>query len=302
MRTASEFGDGVAFVEGEYVPVAEARISFFDQAVMMSDATYDVVHVWNGKFFRLEAHLDRFERSCAKMRFKLPYERDEIAEIVTECVRRSGLRNAFVEMACTRGVAEPGTRDIDAYTNKFIAFAVPFIDLATPETQEHGMHLFISSVERTSPKSIDPTIKNYSRLDFITAEFETKEKGADRALLLDADGHVTEGHGYNIFALCDGTLMTPAEGVLEGITRQTVLELCAETNVKAETGYFTADQIRGADEALITSTAGGIIPVTKLDGKPIGDGHPGPLTLRLRDLYWTKHDDPKWATPIDYDA
>jgi branched-chain amino acid aminotransferase len=302
MRTASEMGDGVAFVDGEYVPVADAKISFFDQAVMMSDATYDVVGVCNGSFFRLEDHLERFERSMAKLRLKLPYDRAGIAGILTECVRRGGLKDAFVEMACTRGVATPGTRDLGAFTNKFVAFAVPYINLATPEIEDRGMHLFVSSVERTSPKSIDPTIKNYSRLDFITAEFETKERGADRALLLDADGHVTEGHGYNIFALCGGTLMTPAQGVLEGITRKTVLELCEETNVKAEAGDFTADQLRGADEAMITSTAGGIIPVTKVDGRPIGDGHVGPLTTRLRDLYWAKHDDPEYATPIDYDA
>ena len=220
MRTASEMGDGVAFVDGEYVPVADAKISFFDQAVMMSDATYDVVGVCNGSFFRLEDHLERFERSMAKLRLKLPYDRAGIAGILTECVRRGGLKDAFVEMACTRGVATPGTRDLGAFTNKFVAFAVPYINLATPEIEDRGMHLFVSSVERTSPKSIDPTIKNYSRLDFITAEFETKERGADRALLLDADGHVTEGHGYNIFALCGGTLMTPAQGVLEGITRK----------------------------------------------------------------------------------
>ena len=302
MTTATELSDGVAFTEGEYRPVAEAKISFFDQAVMTSDATYDVVHVWNGSFFRLEDHLERFEQSCNKMRLKPPYDRAGVAEILTECVRRSGLRNAFVEMACTRGVATPGTRDLDAFTNQLVAFAVPYIDLATPEQKERGLHVFVSSVERTSPKSVDPTIKNYSRLDFILAELETKERGADRALLLDADGYVTEGHGYNIFALCGGTLMTPVAGVLEGITRRTVLELCAETNVEAQTGLFTADQLRGADEVLITSTAGGIMPVTMVDGRPVGDGHPGPLTLRLQDLYWAKHDDPEYATPIEYAA
>ena len=298
----TELGGGVAFLEGEYRPVAEARISFFDQAVMTSDATYDVVHVWNGSFFRLEDHLDRFERSCEKMRLKPPCNRAEVAEILTECVRRSGLRKAFVEMACTRGAAAPGTRDLGAYSNQFVAFAVPYINLATPEQEAHGLHLFVSSVERTSPRSIDPTIKNYSRLDFILAELETRERGADRALLLDEDGYVTEGHGYNVFALSGGTLMTPAAGVLEGITRRTVLELCAETNVEAEACFFTAEQLRGADEVLITSTAGGIIPVTKVDGRPVGDGHPGPLTLRLRDLYWARHDDPEYAIPIEYRA
>lgn len=301
-RTFSSPGDGIAFVDGDYIPVSEAKISIFDQAVMMSDATYDVVGVWKGKFFRLGDHLERFEQSAAKLRLKLPHDRDEMTEILSECVRRGNLRDAFVEMICTRGVAPPGERDFDAFTNKFFAFAVPYINIATPEQDARGMHLHVSSVERTSTRSVDPTIKNYSRLDFIAAELETKNKGADRALLLDEDGHVTEGHGYNIFALCGGVLMTPQNGVLEGVTRKTVLELCKETNIKAEPGLFTAEQLRSADEALVTSTAGGVIPVTKIDDQPVGDGQPGPLTMRLRDLYWAMHDDPEYNTAIDYAA
>lgn len=298
----SGMSEGVAFVDGEYGPVADAKISIFDQAVMMSDATYDVVAAWRGSFFRLDDHLDRFEQSAAKLRLKLPYGRDEIAGILAECVRRGGLSDAFVEMICTRGVAPPGRRDFDAFTNRFFAFAVPYINIATPEQDQRGFHLQISSVERTSPRSIDPTIKNYSRLDFIRAELETKQKGADRALLLDADGYVTEGHGYNIFAFLDGVLVTPKSGVLEGITRQTVLELCQESNVRAEKAPITAQELRAASEAFVTSTAGGVIPVTRLDGRAVGDGAPGPLTVRLRERYWAIHDDPRYATPIDYSS
>ena len=296
----SGMNEGVAFVDGEYGPVADAKISIFDQAVMMSDAIYDVVAAWRGSFFRLDDHLDRFEQSATKLRLKLPLGREEIAGILAECVRRGGLRDAFVEMICTRGVAPPGKRDFDAFSNRFFAFAVPYINIATPEQVKRGFHLQISSIERTSPRSIDPTIKNYSRLDFIRAELETRQKGADRALLLDEDGYVTEGHGYNVFALRDGVLVTPKSGVLEGITRRTVLELCKETNVKAEEGLLTAEQLRAADEAFVTSTAGGVIPVTRIDGRAVGDGQPGPLTIRLRDLYWAIYDDPRYATPIDY--
>lgn len=295
-------GEGIAFIDGDYVPVAEARISLFDQAVMMSDATYDVVAAWRGAFFRLADHLDRFERSAAKLRLTLPVGRDDIAAVLAECVRRAGLRDAFVEMIVTRGIAPPGKRDFAAFTNRFMAFAVPYITIATPEQARRGLNLHISTVERTSVRSIDPTVKNYSRLDFIRAELETQAKGADRALLLDEDGHVTEGHAYNIFALSGGVLMTPASGVLEGITRKTVLELCRETNVQAKECRFTADQLRGASEAFATSTAGGVVPITRVDDRPLGDGQPGPLTQRLGDLYWAIHDDPRYATPIDYAA
>lgn len=292
--------EGLAFIQGEYCPISEAKIPILDQAVMTSDATYDAVHVWNGAFFRLDDHLDRLERSTKKLRLETPYPRDELVQIMMELVRRSGLRDAFLEVIVTRGTARPGVRDIDLFTNQLYAFVMPYFDFCTPEQRERGLHLQISSVERTSIRSVDPTIKNFSRLDFIRAELETKDKGADRAVLLDEDGNVTEGHGYNLFALCGGTLITPASGVLEGISRRTVLDLCRETNLKAEEGAFTADQLYAADEALITSTAGGVMPVTRIDDRPIGDGEPGPVTKRLFDLYWAKHNDPKYATPVDY--
>lgn len=298
----TDLSEGMAFIQGEYCPIAEAKIPILDQAVMTSDGTYDALHVWNGAFFRLDDHLDRLERSTQRLRLKIPYEREALVGILMELVRRSGMRDCFLEIIVSRGVARPAVRDIDLYTNQLYTFVLPYFDFATPTQRERGLHLQISSVERTSTRSNDSTIKNFSRLDFILAELETKDKGADRALLLDEDGHVTEGHGYNLFALCGGTLLTPASGVLEGISRRTVLELCKETNLKAEECAFIADQLYAADEVLITSSAGGVIPVTRVDDKSIGGGQPGPVTQRLHDMYWAMHDDPKYATPVDYAA
>ena len=120
-------------------------------------------------------------------------------------------------------------------------------------------------------------------------------------LLLDHEGNLTEGPSVNVFALFGGKLVSPERGVLEGMTRQTVMELCAETNVKAEFGNIKPDDLRAADEAFLTSSAGGIMPVTKVDDKVIGNGSPGPLTLRLKDLYWALHDEPKYSAPVAYD-
>ena len=162
--------------------------------------------------------------------------------------------------------------------------------------------MIISDVVRIPPASVDPTIKNFNRLDFSQSLFQAYDRGAEYALLLDTDGFVTEGLGYNIFARMGERLISPDSGVLEGVTRRTVLEMARETNLKAELGKITADEMRGADEIFMATTAGGITPVTELDGKPVGDGGAGPLTERLRDMYWAWHGKPELRTEIDYDA
>lgn len=297
-----DLSDGVAFVGGAFVPKADARISIFDLGFLLSDCTYDVVHVWDGAFFRLEQHLDRFEASAAKLHMDLPYSRDEIREIATECVRRSGLRDSFVELIATRGQPADGRRDLRLCRNNFIAYAIPFVWLVPEEQALDGVAMIVSDVMRIPPQSVDPTIKNFNRLDFSQSLFEAYDKGADYALLLDADGYVTEGLGYNIFALRGGRLVSPGAGVLEGVTRSTVLEMARETNLDAGLDRITADDLRQSDEIFMATTAGGITPVTTLDDAPVGDGRPGPVTERLREMYWDWHKKREFLTPIDYDA
>ena len=149
-------------------------------------------------------------------------------------------------------------------------------------------------------ESVDPTVKNYHWLDLVAGMFEAYDRGGENVVLTDHAGNVTEGPGFNIFAVKGGRAATAGRGVLQGITRQTAIELCAELQIPVDTGTVTADALRGADEIFLTSTAGGIMPVTRIDGEAIGDGRPGPLTGRLTELYWAKHDDPAWATPVDY--
>ncbi|MFO0997827.1 MAG: aminotransferase class IV [Alphaproteobacteria bacterium] len=298
VEAATDFGSGAAYVNGEFVPVADATISILDFGVTRSDCTYDVVHVWKGRFFRLDRHLDRFLRSIEKLRMTLPFDRAGLEDVLHKCVALTGLEDSYVNMTCTRGRPLPGSRDPRSAKNNFYCFAVPFVWLATLEEQRRGLSMHISSIPRIPPDSIDPTIKNYNRLDFQMSLIEACEAGAEFVVLRDFEGNITEGLGYNVFALHGGKWTTPSKGVLEGITRQTVLDLCRELNVSVETGVLTERALRGADEILVTSTAGGIMPVVKLDGKAIGDGAPGPVTTRLQQLYWAKHADPAWSTPV----
>lgn len=295
------YAKGAAYVDGRFVPVSEARVPILDWGFLRSDATYDVVHVWRGSFFRLEDHLERFERGMAKLHMSLSHDRAGIREVLTQCVRRSGLRDAYAEVVCTRGVPPPGSRDPRECENRLYAFAVPFVWISPPENQERGLHAAISRVRRIAPESVDPTVKNYHWLDLVSGLYEAYDRGGETVILTDRDGNVVEGPGFNVFAVKGGTISTPSRGVLEGITRRTVIELAAEQGIPLEAREVPAGEVRSADEVFVTSTAGGIMPVTTVDGSPIDDGRPGPVTLSLREAYWKLHEDPRFTTPIGYD-
>lgn len=292
--------EGVAFIDGDYRPLRDARISVLDFGFTRSDCAFDTLKVWDGRYFRRDLHIDRFLTSCETLRLAPPVTREELAGILDECVRRSGLRRALVKPVCTRGVPAPGSRDPRDATPNFFAYAQPYSDTIKKDVQDRGLDLIVASAPRISPDAVDPRIKNYSRLDFVAGLFEAFDRGGDNVLLPDEDGNVTEGPGFNVFVVKDGEAVTPSRGMLEGVTRKITLALCEELRIEARVAPVPAAALKGADEAFITSTAGGIMPVATVDGEPIGDGGPSPVTRRIRDLYWSKHDDPEWTTPIDY--
>ncbi len=300
--TVEPLSDGAAFIEGDYVPIGEARLPLLDWGFTRSDVTYDVVHVWKGSFFRLDDHLDRFQRSCDRLRLNPGYRRDEIREILMSCVRRSGLREAYVEMICTRGVPAPGSRDPRLCRNQFFAFAIPFVWIFSPERQKEGAHLIISQVPRISPASIDPTVKNFHWGDLTQALFQAFDQGAESAMLVDNDGYLSEGPGFNVFRVREGSVTTPGDTVLEGITRASVRELCEELDIPFALERISPDELRDSDEVFISSTAGGVMPISRVDECIFSNGRPGPVTMRIRELYWRKHEQGWHATPVSYDS
>lgn len=294
------YDDGVAFVNGQFVPIAQACVPILDWGFLRSDATYDVVHVWEGSFFRLEDHLDRFERSMDKLHLHPPHERAEIREVLFECVRLTGFRRAYVEMICTRGMPPYGSRDPRECVNKFFAFALPFIWIADPEKQKVGLHATVSHVQRIQPESVDPTVKNYHWLDLIAGLFSAYERDGETTILVDSENNIVEGPGFNVFVVKDGMLATPDRGVLEGVTRKVVVELAEKLGIPIDKRAIPVDEVQEVDEIFGTSTAGGIIPLTKINGKIVGDGQPGYVTQILHQEYWTLHYNQRAVSPIDY--
>ncbi len=291
---------GVAFADGAYMPVEQLSVSALDYGFTRSDVTYDVVHVWNGSFFRLEHHLDRFTTSMAKLRMNPGHDREAMRDILMECVRRTGLREAYVAMVCTRGRPPPGVRDIRQCRNRFMAYAIPFVWIANEDKQRTGLSAVIASRPRIPVASVDPTVKNYHWLDMECSLFEAYDAGADTVILPSLEGTITEGPGFNVFAIRDNTVMTPDSGVLEGITRGAVIDLCRRERIPIEVRPVTVAEFRDAVEIFAASTAGGVMPVTRLDGRILGNGAPGAMTSRIRDLYWAWHQDPGETTPVDY--
>ena len=297
----NRYSDGCAFIEDEYFPIAEARIPIIDTGFTRSDLTYDVVAVWNGKFFRLDDHLNRFQKNWRRLRLKPDQTLEEMRTALFECVRRSGLRNAFVEMILSRGIDEDGSRDPRRFSNRFYAYAIPYVWIAKPEKQSVGIHLVLAeNTIRIPPSAIDPTVKNFGWGDLIRGIYEAYDRGGFTAVLPDADGNVTEGPGFNIFVYYESHLLTPESGVLEGITRQTVLDLAEEQDLPTKQTMFKSNVLENAEEVFISSTAGGVIPVTTVNGKTIGDGKPGKVTTLIQKRYWESHDEARWTTSVEY--
>ena len=295
------FARGAAFADGEIVPIDQAKISIKDTGFTRSDVTYDVVAVCDGSFFRLDDHVDRFQRSCDQLRLTLPFSRDELFDILMAVVRASGLRESYVEMICTRGIPPDGSRDPRTFENRFYAFAIPYMWILRPDEADTGMDAIVAQTTRRIPTdSVDPTVKNFHWGDLTRGQFEAYDRGGRYPILLDKDGFVTEGAGYNVFAFIGGELLTPASGVLEGITRRSVLELARAHDIPSRAAAITETQLKEAAEVFATSTAGGVMPVTSIDGNAVGDGLVGPTTALIRELYWKEHSDPRYATVVDY--
>lgn len=283
--------DGVAFIDGKYVSSDEAKISVFDLGFNRSDAVYDVVSTWKEYFFRLDDHVERFLRSCEGVRIVCSYGKDEIKQILAECVHRAGLQDAYVEVAATRGrFLIPGSRDLRQTTPTFFAYAIPYVWIAPPEKHREGLHVYIAQTPRIPDSAVMARFKNFHWADLTRGQLEALDAGADVAVLCGLTGSLSEGPGFNVFFVKHGKIFTPQTNVLEGITRKTVMDLAREIGVELEAGDYPADALRTADEAFISSTAGGVMPVTKVDGKTLGDGYAGLVSWRLHELYWSKRE------------
>lgn len=287
---------------GEVIPIHAAKIGVTDWGLTHSDVVYDVVPVREGTFFRLPDYLTRFEASLAEGRMDVGMDAVQIGDALHQMVAASGLRAAYVAMVAARGTPIiPGSRDPRDCANHFYAWCVPYVHVIKPDMAEMGADVLLSDeVRRIPDDSVNPRVKNYQWGDFTRGLFEAKEKGFETVLLADHAGHATEGPGFNLFALKGNCVITPERGVLQGITRQTVIEMAKAEGLTVEERALPVAELMEADEVFLSSSGGGVLPVRRINERVFSNGSAGPVAMRLRARYFELTLDPAYRTEIAY--
>ncbi|MGH3302928.1 MAG: aminotransferase class IV [Streptosporangiaceae bacterium] len=277
--------DLIVSVAGRLTHRDEAGVSPFDSVVQGGDAVWEGLRLYRGRIFRLEEHLSRLRRSALALAFpEVPSDAQITAEIHRTLAANRMTDNVHIRLTLTRGVKI--TSGMDPRLNQSGPTLIVLAEHKPPVYDASGIRLVTASVRRTGHDSLDAKIHHNNLLGSILAKIEANVAGADDAIMLDHRGFVAETNATHIFLVSAGTLGTPTTAACpEGITRQAVLDLAARAGLPCSVGDYSLSQVYAADEVFVTGTMGGLTPVLAVDGRPIGAGTPGPVTLRLIDLF-----------------
>tara|TARA_B100000282_G_scaffold230177_1_gene172679 strand:- start:2090 stop:2998 length:909 start_codon:yes stop_codon:yes gene_type:complete len=297
-----DLSHGAAWMNGNVLPISQATIPINDWGLVHSDITYDVVPVIDGAFFRFDEYLARFLSSMENLHLDPGMTKLDIQAALHQMVGKSNLRDSYVAMVCSRGKPKiAGSRDPRDCDNHFFAWCVPYVHVIKPEVVEQGATAWIAqNAYRIPENSVNPLVKNYHWGDFTQGIFEAKDKDYETVILLDYDGNVTEGPGFNVFAVKDKVLITPDRGVLAGVSRKTVLEMAEHLGINTSIRSLSVEELLEADEVFLSSSGGGVIPIIRVNETIFGNGASGPISVQLNKTYWTWTTLEKYRDPIDY--
>ena len=270
------------YIDGEFLPKAEAKVSVFDHGLLYGDGVFEGIRSYNGRVFKLDEHLERLYDSAKSIMLQIPIPIETMKERVLETLRLNHLTEAYIRLVVTRGVGDLGL-DPDKCPTPSIIIIADKIALYPPKFYEEGLEIVTVSIRRNYAEAINPRIKSLNYLNNILAKIEGKQAGAEEVLMLNAEGYVVECSGDNIFWVKNEVLVTPPVhmGILEGVTRNSVIDLAREAGMQVEERVFTRHDLYIADEIFLTGTAAEVIPVVKVDQRVIGDGQPGKVTEKL---------------------
>jgi len=270
------------FIDGHYYSQEDAKISVFDHGLLYGDGVFEGIRFYNGRVFALDRHLDRLYKSARVLMLTIPMEPDTLKAKVIETIRANGLRDGYVRLIVTRGVGNLGLSPDHCKTPSIIIIAST-ISLYPASMYEAGLSVITASTRRNSSAALPPAVKSLNYLNNILAKIEAAQAGAVEALMLNDAGYIAECTGDNLFVVRNGRLATPpvSAGSLWGITREVVIRLAQESGYPVDEPELTRYDVFTADECFLTGTAAEVIPVVKLDSRPIGDGRPGPVTKAL---------------------
>ena len=272
-------------VGGELLPREQAKVSVFDSSVQGGDAVWEGLRVYNGRIFQLHAHLDRLVDSARAMAFAHVPSRDEIRRAIFETLQANNMRdNVHIRLTLTRG--KKITSGMDPRLNQYGSCLIVLAEWKPPVYSSDGIRLVTSAIRRNSPQSLDSKIHHNNLINNILAKIEANAAGVDDALMLDANGFVSETNATNVFLVKRGALLTPhADSCLPGITRGVVLRMARQHNLACQERNITIAEVYSADELFTTGTMGELTPVLWIDGRTIGDGKAGAMTRQLQQLY-----------------
>lgn len=270
------------YIDGKYYDRAEARISVFDHGLLYGDGVFEGLRIYGGRVFKLKEHIERLYMSAKAILLDIPMTADEMGSAVSEAVKVNEKENGYIRLIVTRGEGLLGI-DPSSCARPSVIIIVGDIQMYPDEYYEKGVAIITSSSRRMPSDCLDPRIKSLNYLNNIMAKLEARQAGCLEAVMLNGEGFVAECTGDNIFIVKNNELLTPAphHGALDGITMQTVLELAESIGIKTHQTTLTRYDLYNADECFVTGTGAEIIPVSRIDGRVIGEGKPGNVMRRL---------------------
>ena len=277
----------LVYVNGDFVPRHEARVSVFDSGFVLGDGVWEGLRLVRGTLVSLDAHMDRLFEGANSIALDIGMTREALVDAVRQTLDRNGMTDgAHVRLMVTRGVKRTVNQDPRFILGRATIVIVAEYKMPDPESKARGLTLFTSTFRTSGPDVFDLRLNSHSRLNLIQALIQAINAGADEALMLDPRGFVASCNSTNFFIVRRGELWT-STGLysFKGITQRTVIDAWERSGGRARECDYTLAQVYSADEAFVTGTLGGVTPVVRIDGRQIGDGKPGPITARASDLY-----------------
>ncbi len=276
----------LVYLNGRFVAKEKAVVSVFDHGFLYGDGVYETMRAYEGKIFLLDKHLARLKRSARAVSLKLPLPLEQIGAALTQTLKVNNLADAYVRLHISRGPGEIGLDPALCAEPTMVITARPFHDYP-PQYYERGVRVAIVKTRRNHPLAVSPSVKSTNFLNNILAKIEAVKAGAYEGIMLNWEGYVAEGTISNIFMVKKGALLTPHKdtGILEGVTRDLILRLARRKKIIVRETRMLPKSLLAADECFITNTTMEVMPVSKIDGRTIGAGRPGPVTAGLRQAY-----------------
>jgi branched-chain amino acid aminotransferase len=274
------------WIDGKLLEKDEAAISVYDHGLLYGDGVFEGIRVYSGKIFEADAHLKRLYNSAKGIRLTIPMSPEAMRAAMEETVKAAGFTDCYIRLVVTRGVGYLGLSP-NKCAKPTVFIIVDTVELYPRELYEKGMAVIIASVTRMHPNSLPARVKSLNYLNNILAKIEANDAGVPEAVMLNHEGNVSECTGDNVFIVRDGQVQTPttADGILEGITRSVIFRLCQRLGISCVEKTLQRHDLYVADECFLTGSAAEVVPVTKIDGRTVGSGHPGEVTRKLIEAF-----------------